>query len=232
MLRKLKNVIRRFGRPPLHRPTIAREHIVLGSEYGGWPLVSDLVNSSATVFSFGIGEDITFDIAAIRKYGCKVYGFDPTPRSQHWIQAQNLPEAFVFFPVGIGAKDGDAEFFAPANAGHVSYSLTPRDTEAPSQRIFAPILRLETILDKYKLSPPDVLKMDIEGFEYAVLDDILAGSIRPSLILVEFHHGIYSSIEPAQTNNAVEALREAGYELFYVSPGGHEYGFVWIGSGA
>ena len=35
----------------------------------------------------------------------------------------------------------------------------------------------------------DVLKMDIEGAEYAVLDDMLQSDILPDQLLVEFHHG-------------------------------------------
>ncbi|GIS18490.1 MAG: hypothetical protein CM15mP120_04060 [Pseudomonadota bacterium] len=35
----------------------------------------------------------------------------------------------------------------------------------------------------------DVLKMDIEGAEYAVLDDMLQSNILPDQLLVEFHHG-------------------------------------------
>lgn len=68
--------------------------------------------------------------------------------------------------------------------------------------------------------------MDIEGFEYSVIEDILKGSIRPKQLLVEFHHGMYG-FSSSRTEEAVTQLSTCGYKLFYVSSSGHEYGFVF-----
>jgi FkbM family methyltransferase len=229
VFKKIKNIVNRFVRPPLHCPTTSLSYVVLGSEYGAWPLPPSMVGPDTTIFSFGIGEDISFDLGAIREFGCKVFGFDPTPKCLGWIEAQDLLTGFTFFPVGVGGLDGDAEFHPPAVDGNASYSRAPKAHSASTETIKAPILRLETIISRYSLPVPDVLKMDIEGFEYEVLVDLLSSQLRPSLVLVEFHHGIYSGIGPDKTNLAVDHLCAAGYALFYVSRGGHEYGFVWTG---
>ena len=67
--------------------------------------------------------------------------------------------------------------------------------------------------------------MDIEGFEYGVIDDVLAGPVRPAQWLIEFHHTMMH-FRPDQTRRAVERLEAAGYRLFAVSNVGHEYSFV------
>jgi hypothetical protein len=67
--------------------------------------------------------------------------------------------------------------------------------------------------------------MDIEGFEYSVLDDILSTEIRPRQLLVEFHHTMYG-INATETKRAVTKLEADGYKLFFVSSVGLEYGFV------
>jgi len=36
--------------------------------------------ATAVVYSLGIGEDISFDLALIEKYGARVHAFDPTPK--------------------------------------------------------------------------------------------------------------------------------------------------------
>ena len=62
--------------------------ICIGNEnYGGYCLceTSRLVDQSAVVYSFGIGEDISFDEGLIISYNISVYGFDPTPRSIEFV---------------------------------------------------------------------------------------------------------------------------------------------------
>ena len=77
---------------------------------------------------------------------------------------------------------------------------------------------------------PDLLKMDIEGFEYGVIDDVLAGPLRPAQWAIEFHHRMMH-FDPDQTRRAVGQLEAAGYRLFAVSNVGHEYSFVHESAG-
>jgi FkbM family methyltransferase len=191
VISKLKAVARRILRPPLHRPDHNVDHVVLGTEYGGWPLIVDETKQGALIFSFGIGEDISFDLAAIEKFGCVVHGFDPTPRCEKWVKQQSLPAAFHFHLVGLGATEGELEFFAPEKGEHVSYSAQPAPNSDLALKITAPVQRLEKIVDEIGAGAPDILKMDIEGFEYDVIDDILSGPLRPHQWLIEFHHRMY-----------------------------------------
>jgi hypothetical protein len=88
------------------------------------------------VYSFGVGEDATFDLGVIEKFGATVHAFDPTPRSSAWVERQSLPSQFIFHPVGIGGEDGTAEFYPPERDEHVSFSNAPsaRQTALPSSR--------------------------------------------------------------------------------------------------
>jgi len=71
----------------------------------------------------------------------------------------------------------------------------------------------------------NLLKMDIEGSEYDVIDDILTNNLEVGQILVEFHHR-FADIGMKKTLTAVAALRAAGYELFHISPWCEEYAFI------
>jgi hypothetical protein len=62
------------------QPDVSVEYEVLGSEYGGWPIAVSGVGPDTPIFSFGAGDDISFDLAAIERFGCDVLVFDPTPR--------------------------------------------------------------------------------------------------------------------------------------------------------
>jgi hypothetical protein len=86
-------------------------------------------------------------------------------------------------------------------------------------------MRLGSIIEMLGGKEPDVVKMYIEGFEYDVIADLLAGDVRPRQLLIEFHHDMYG-FQKSGTLEAVRDLRSAGYRLFYVSDVGREYGFV------
>ena len=224
IIKRLKGIARRMLRPPLHRAEVALDYVFIGTEYGGWPLLKT-TPKNALVYSFGIGEDLSFDIGAIETFQCVVHGFDPTPRCKQWIDRQSLPEKFTFHPIGIADHDGTAKFFPPQCDEHVSFSVQPAEGVKKEAFVTAEVLRLQTIIDNLKTENPQVVKMDIEGFEYGVIEDLLKREIRPEQLLVEFHHGMYG-ISNARTEATVEQLRACGYKCFFVSSGGHEYGFV------
>lgn len=226
MISYLRKLVRKFFRPPLHTIEISVDHMVLGSIYGSWPVVSDLTDRNSVVFSFGVGEDISFDLALIEQFGCQVVGFDPTPKSCDWIASKILPDQFRYFPLGISASDGEAEFFQPACDDHVSFSKNP-SRSSNGKSVKAEVLQLETIITRFDLQNPDILKMDIEGFEYEVIGNILKSTLRPQQLLIEFHHRIYAGINDSSTKKAVADLQKAGYRIFYISEVGREYGFLF-----
>ena len=225
MISAIRDRLRRLLRPPLHKREIRAPYDFLGSAYGGWPLLQS-TPTGQVVFSFGVGEDISFDLSAIKKFGCIVNAFDPTPRSLAWIERQHLPDLFHFHPVGISDVVETAKFFAPGCDEHVSFSVAPSDGSSAAF-VEAPVKPLHMLVNDTGGVWPDILKLDIEGFEYRVLDDVLASSNLPEQLLVEFHHGMYG-FAASDTNAAVERIRAKGYKLFFVSSSGREYGFVHL----
>lgn len=213
---------RRLIRPALHRPNCSLEYEVLGSGYGGWPVLVNSLNSSSVVYSFGVGEDISFDMGVMERYSCKVKAFDPTPRSVKWIEQQDTPDLFEFHPVGLSDRTQILSFSAPLVDSHVSF--TEGMQTSSSERIQLPVRSLAEIMEALGDSKLDFLKMDIEGSEYSALSDIVSRSIFPTQLCVEFHHGMYG-FTSEQTRATVSTLFDVGYRLFYVSEIGREYGF-------
>lgn len=195
-----------------------------GSEYGGWSVCPQTISAGSVVYSFGIGTDISFDLSLIDTYGLTVHAFDPTPSSIAWLKTQPLPEGFRWQALGIAAYDGQATFFPPADPAHVSHSVVP-PVGADRQGLEVAVRRLSTIMGSLGHDRVDVLKLDIEGSEYDVLDEVLAGGVRPGQLLIEFHHRV-SGIGLERTRRAVAGLHAAGYRIFSVSDTGEEYGFM------
>ena len=226
-------MIRRFAQrlryKRLHRLDVAVSHAVLGSDYGGWPVILDRLSASDIAYSFGVGSDISFDLALVEQTGCTVHAFDPTPRARDWIAHQHVPAKFHFHALGLADSDGELSFFAPAADHHDSFSLQP-DPKASGTTASCPVRRLSSLLADLGHALPALLKMDIEGFEYAVIEDLCTGNLRPAQLLVEFHHGMYG-FDTDVTLAAVARLREIGYRIFHISPTAHEYGFVHMVEG-
>ena len=80
-------------------------------------------------------------------------------------------------------------------------------------------------MKKLNVKKIDLLKMDVEGSEYEIIDTILDMNNKPSQLLVEFHHR-FSNIDFEKTINAIKNLHKIGYRIFSVSKTGRELGFI------
>lgn len=90
MIDMVKKIIRRikgflYKKNSGYRTQIKYPVAFLGSSYGGWSICPDLLDSKSIVYSLGIGEDISFDLELIERFGTSIYAFDPTPKSLDWL---------------------------------------------------------------------------------------------------------------------------------------------------
>jgi len=86
--------------------------------------------------------------------------------------------------------------------------------------------RLKTVMDNLGHRKIDILKMDIEGAEYKVIDDFLSSGIDVRQLLVEFHHGKFNGISNADTKRAIQKLYNRNYRIFYLSARQREFSFI------
>jgi FkbM family methyltransferase len=198
----------------------------LGNQGARWCICPDGLSATSTVYSCGVGKDISFDLDLIRRFGVSVHAFDPTPECIAWIHKQSLPASFIFHDCGIAGFDGHSQFLPPESPKHVSHTIVQTASRGPG--IVVPVHRLSTIMSTLGHEQVDLLKMDIEGAEYSVLDDLLRCGIEVKQLLVEFHHR-WPEIGVRKTKQAILALNRAGYKIFNVSPGGEEYSFQRTG---
>jgi len=160
----------------------------------------------------------------IDKYGLTVHAFDPTPRSIEWVKRQGFSDRFIMHEYGIASFDGNVSFSPPENPDHGSHTILDRPS-TKSNAITVPVKKLATIIQELGHAQIDVLKMDIEGAEYEVIQDIYRSKIRPGQILVEFHHR-FPGVGIKKTRDAVDSIKSMGYRLFSVSPTQEEYCFI------
>lgn len=195
---------------------------------GGWWFSARNLNSDSIVYSLGVGDEINFDLAIIEKYGVEVFAFDPTPNSVDLLEGTNLPQRFHFKPWAVTAADGSLKFYPrlkkDGRKSDVMFTMIPEDA-TKNDAIDVPAYCLTSIVEKLNHARIDLLKMDIEGAEYEVLDGLLDSPVKPRQLLVEFHHRfVEDGLE--KTYDLISRLQSAGYRIFAISEVGREISFL------
>jgi FkbM family methyltransferase len=228
-LRKIKRLVKiSIGKDYYTSLDVKIRNVKLGSKHCGWNVAVDYLKNDLNVLSFGLGEDISFDFVLAYEYKSMVHGFDPTPKSIAWVKSQDLPDSFVLHEYGLADFNGTIEFYPPENPNHISYTTVnrPAFSNSSTDSIKVPVKTISTIMNDLQLKRIDILKMDIEGSEYGVLNDLLVTDIRPKQLLVEFHHR-FPEIGMVKTKNIIFQLRNEGYRVFSISGNAEEYSFIY-----
>ncbi len=195
---------------------------------GGWWFTPQHLNAGSIVYSLGVGDDTAFDESVIEKYGANVHAFDPTPSTISMINERTPVKGFHFHPWAVTARDGRLMFYPrvkkDGSKSKVMFTMLAQ-AETENDGIEVPAYCLGTIARKLGHERIDLLKMDIEGAEYEVLEGLLDCSIRPVQLLIEFHHRL-PGIGLGKTADMVRRLREIGYQVFAISETGREISFL------
>ena len=191
----------------------------IGSDYGGWIVPASLIAHDWVCYCGGVGEDITFDLGLIERFGVSVIAFDPTPRAiAHVAVAAADEPRFRFMPVGLWSEDTTLRFFAPKDPAHVSHSVV--NLQRTAEYFEAPVRSLLSVMSELGHRSIDLLKLDIEGAEHRVLAATLAAGIRPKVICTE----IDQPVGALRFWSTIRRVRSAGYSL--VAMAGWNFTFV------
>lgn len=196
-------------------------------ESGGWRFIDDQLDDRSIVYSLGVGDSVDFDAALIERTGATVHAFDPTPYAKDWIQEHDLPPNFVFHPWAASGEDGSLRLYRRVNKrGKSAEIMWTADSNAGDVNDFidSPAYTIRSIMRKLDHRHVDLLKMDIEGAEYEVLEGLHSADTLPKQLLVEYHHR-FPGIGKARTATSIEKLQQLGYRIFDISETGREIGF-------
>lgn len=207
------------------KPEIDLEKQWVGNKYGGFYVHLNNLNQKSIIYSVGIGTDISFDLELVNTFQCKIFGFDPTPKSIHWVKENVNHSKFIMSEFGISNSSGEKKFYLPKNQNNVSGSMLPVKTVNKNESIILEFKTLSEVMQSNKHDYLDLLKMDIEGAEYEVLQDLLNQNIRINQIVVEFHPHMINNGRK-KTLEMLKLLKHHGYQCFAVSDSFLEYSFL------
>lgn len=176
------------------------------------------LGAGSTLLDFGLGFDADFSQAMMKTYGVRAVGFDPTRKHQSALRTIEASSGgrFTLIPAAIGGTSGSVEFLESIE--NVSGSLlsshagVQRDT---IERYPVDMLSLADAFERAECAQPDLVKMDIEGAEYAALesasDDVLRAAKQ---WIIEFHHDLIAEAPFARTKALVKRFESLGFTSF------------------
>lgn len=169
----------------------------LGTKYGGWWVFGPAVREDPLLIDCGLGRDISFPVAFLARFGGQVIGIDPNPAAIEYARA-HAPAAMEIRTAAFWITPGETISFhmprppeqLPPGADGVSGSLLGSHSYASDVSLQVPTTSLDAVLASAGREDCDVLKLDIEGAEYDVIDALCSsGELqRARQLLVEYHH--------------------------------------------
>jgi FkbM family methyltransferase len=216
-----------------------------GTSGAPWTVRADLLSGRPQVISAGLSDDVEFEEEFLQRHPGRMLALDPTPLSRRVVEeliAVHGAEMVTFVPDALDGCEGEQIYLAeidPQTGEHLYYysdesggppeleNATGR-AEGVAPRFEQATVRSRTVADlmsEHELEDLDLLKLDIEGGEYAVIDSVLDAGLAVRQIAVEFHHR-FAGIGWGKTGRAISRLREHGYHLAWVSDWGEEFLFV------
>jgi FkbM family methyltransferase len=193
--------------------------------YGGYEVPASLLNAESTCVLAGVGEDISFDLGLIARFGCTVHAFDPVPRAADFVaEAAAHEPRLVFHPVALWSRDETLTFHAPREGGYVSQSATNLHGTAPD--ITADARAVRSFMDEIGVERLDLLKISAEGSEYEIIDHVLAEQLPITVLCVEYAQPAPLDIVLA----SCQRLRASGYRCVACSVRSWNWKLTWVRS--
>jgi FkbM family methyltransferase len=119
-----------------------------------------------------------------------IYGFEPLPENFEVcsLNYRGIPNPSQVFPWAIGSKSGQAIFDCKndSRGGRLKSTLPDPNLQTIAQ-IQVKIVSIADLIGKEGLPPPDLLKIDVEGAEYDVLEGLAGYEDSVGSIYLETH---------------------------------------------
>ncbi|MBH10918.1 MAG: hypothetical protein CMG74_11325 [Candidatus Marinimicrobia bacterium] len=211
----------------------------IGTEYGGWFIPNDIkLDSRSIVYSAGVGEDISFDLQLSSNYNCNILLIDPTPRSlihfqevqkyystNNWLFTGNIQKDYKsnieginidfskikFLPLGLWDENSESKFYKQNNKKNVSQTLI--DNMFGRNYNIVQTTTIKNLMHKENHYHIDLLKIDIEGAEIRVLNNMLNDQIYPTYLCVEFDLKLKGRDPGKETKQTISRLKDEGYKV-------------------
>ena len=210
------------------RMTRRNDLVNLGTIAAGWMVPAYALNKGSVCYCAGVGYDLSFELELIRRFWCRVFGFDPSPRAKGFV-ARIGAEAvgYDFHRMALGDRDEIRKF---SNAGDTTYIGIPatNDVLRTEKHYETPCRRVATVMNEWGHGSLALLKLDLDSGTHAVVNKMLDDGIRPSILCLAFADGTDS--ERGVITQTLQTLVESDDYALVATDGRRRFTLLFEGS--
>ena len=183
-------------------------HLFFGAEYLVPLESSSILDLGANIGSFGVW-------AASRCPNARIFSLEPFPatfaRLSETISRNDLQEQVSTMQLAVAGHSGPGHFDATPGKRSYCRRLVPADSSA--DKLVVECITLSELLDQLQLEEVDCIKMDVEGGEYAILEECSIETLRRAkVITMEFHDAERAGV-------LWDKFRVAGFKTVHLQTG-------------
>jgi FkbM family methyltransferase len=177
----------------------------------------DNFNQSSVIIDAGCGHEAELSKHLIQKHKLKAFGVDPTKKHAPYLKIlEDITKGkFRHLPLAVTPKSGFITFHESQQ--NESGSILADHTNILNDDITTytvESVNLRELLRRIGANPVDFIKLDLEGAEYDLLNDISEEDVNPfKQIFIEFHHHC-TAHTIKETMLAVKNICSKGFKAF------------------
>jgi FkbM family methyltransferase len=178
----------------------------------------DRLSKNSKVLDIGCGYKAEFSCHLIEKYGLTSYGVDPTRKHRVFLKQleENYNGLFKHVEMAVSSTNSSLIFYETQE--NESGSLLQDHQNIVHDKVISyevETRNIKTLIVGLGLKEVSLIKIDIEGAEYALLEDINRDTFNGAKqVFIEFHHHAFKSFTRTHTRKIIDRMTKAGYKVF------------------
>lgn len=219
MLKRIIDRLRRSLLRQLRKSEGRRLGVVEHTNYSNSFLMLNRFKLGGVAIDVGCAEDADFSQVMIKSYGLKSFAVDPTRKHAPALRVLEAASQgmMVYCPYAVGSSDGTTTFYEhPVNQSGslLAEHINIRSGDATAYEVES--LTIGSLLDRIRLDKVDILKLDIEGAEYELLEksNLKEDLRRVDQLFIEFHHHAVERYSRKDTLKMAAKIESAGFLSF------------------
>ncbi len=161
----------------------------------------------------GVGDNPDLTLFLINKYDIESFIVDPTLKHMEKLKTFESKHHLIrYLPFALGTKNEMRTFYE--SQSNVSGSLRKDHTNVQNDSLTAykvQTITLNRLLEECGSKPIVLMKVDIEGEEYELINSISKSDLQKiRQLIIEFHHDIVKVYSTADTLRAIKVIENLG----------------------
>ena len=220
------------------QPDVSLPLTKYGDGGAGYLVFDNPLTRESVVYAVGVGNNISFDQSLIDRFELHVHAFDPTDQSRRYVEEQQPHPNFHFHQLAIGGSAGSLSLrqLKPSHDTYLPGTILDVPGKMRGDEVqVVKALSLASAMESNGHGHIDLLKLDVEGGEYCIIETLcdekldvrqIVFEVHPHLANLAHHSLMWGRYGWQRSAALLHRLRSVGYDLAAISDRGTEFTLV------